>query len=34
MRIAFEDGQDWLIEVLEPHREQVAAQFAFALEDL
>ena len=31
MRLAFEDGADWLVEVLEHEREGVAAQAAFAL---
>jgi len=31
MRLAYEDGEDWLVGVLEPAREQAAAQAAFAL---
>jgi len=30
MRLACEDGEDWLVGVLEPAREQAAAQAAFA----
>ncbi len=32
MRIAFEDGEDWLVEMLEHERQETAAQAAFALE--
>lgn len=31
MRLAFEAGADWLVEVLEAERQQVAAQVAYAL---
>lgn len=31
MRLAFEEDADWLVEVLEGEREQVAAQAAYAL---
>lgn len=31
MRIAFEEGETWLVEVLEIERESVAAQIAFVL---
>ena len=31
MRLAYEEGEDWMVETLEPHRETVAAQAAFAL---
>ena len=31
MRLAFEAGAGWLVEVLEPERESVAAQTAFAV---
>ena len=31
MRLAYEDGQDWLVETLEPKREETAAQAAYAL---
>lgn len=31
MRLAFEEGADWLVETLEPHRVHVAAQAAYAL---
>ncbi len=31
MRLAFEEGADWLVETLEAEREQVAAQAAYAL---
>ena len=30
-RLAFQEGEDWLVEILEQGREQVAAQTAFAL---
>ena len=30
MRLAFEDREDWLVEVLEYERESVSAQAAFA----
>lgn len=33
MRIAYEDGSDWLVEILEHEREGASAQLAFALED-
>lgn len=33
MRIAYERGADWLVEVLEYERESASAQFAFALID-
>ncbi|CAA9431680.1 MAG: hypothetical protein AVDCRST_MAG28-1498 [uncultured Rubrobacteraceae bacterium] len=33
MRLAYEDGADWLVEVLEYERESASAQLAFALED-
>lgn len=31
MRLAFEEGYDWLVEVLEPSREKAAEQAAYAL---
>ncbi|MDP9479672.1 MAG: hypothetical protein M3R38_29090 [Actinomycetota bacterium] len=31
MRLAFEEGADWLVEALEPQRANVAAQAAYAL---
>lgn len=31
MRLAFEEGASWLVEILEPQREVVAAQVAYAL---
>jgi hypothetical protein len=31
MRLAFEEGANWLVEVLEREREGVAAQAAYAL---
>ncbi len=31
MRLAFEEGVDWLVEILEEERESVAAQAAYAL---
>ncbi len=31
MRLAFEAGADWLVETLEPEREKVSAQAAYAL---
>ena len=34
IRIAYEDGERWLVEVLEEHRESIAAQAAVALADL
>lgn len=33
MRLAYEEGADWLVEVLEHERESASAQLAFALED-
>lgn len=33
MRLAYEEGADWLVEVLEHEREAASAQLAFALED-
>ncbi len=33
LRLAFEDGESWLVEVLEYEREAVAAQAAYALRD-
>lgn len=33
MRLAYEWGADWLVEVLEYERESASAQLAFALED-
>ena len=33
MRVAYEEGADWLVEVLEYEREAAAAQLAFALVD-
>lgn len=33
MRIAFEEGETWLVEVLEIERESVVAQAAVALEN-
>lgn len=33
MRLAYGQGEDWLLEVLEPERESASAQLAFALED-
>lgn len=33
MRIAFEDGETWLVELLEYERESVAAQAAYALRE-
>ncbi len=33
MRVAYEEGADWLVEVLEYERESASAQLAFALED-
>ncbi len=32
MRIAFEDGEDWLVELLEDQRKETAARAAFASE--
>ncbi len=32
MRIAFEDGEDWLVEILEDQRQETAARAAFASE--
>lgn len=32
MRIAYDDGEDWLVEILEQLREEQAAQAAFASE--
>ncbi len=32
MRIAFEDGEDWLVELLEDQRQETAARAAFASE--
>jgi len=34
MRIAFENEEDWLVEVLEEEREAIVGQAAVALEDL
>jgi hypothetical protein len=34
MRFAYQEGEDWLVEVLEHHREQNSAQAAFALVEL
>ena len=31
MRLAFEEDADWLIEVLERRREELAAQVAYAV---
>ena len=31
MRLAYEDEASWMVEALEPHREKVAAQVAYAL---
>lgn len=31
MRLAFEEGADWLVEVLEPERAEISAQAAYAL---
>jgi hypothetical protein len=31
MRLAYEEGADWLVEALEEHRAYTAAQAAFAL---
>jgi hypothetical protein len=31
MCLTFEEGCDWLVEVLEPKRERAAAQAAYAL---
>lgn len=31
MRLAFEEGAPWLVEMLEPERESTAAQAAYAL---
>ena len=33
MRVAHEDGETWLVELLERERESVAAQAAYALRD-
>lgn len=33
MRLAYEEGADWLVEILEYEREGASAQLAFALED-
>lgn len=33
LRLAFEDGESWLVEVLELERESVAAQAAYALRE-
>lgn len=33
MRLAHEDGEDWLVEVLEYQRQEMAARAAFALRD-
>ncbi len=33
MRIAYDWGANWLVEVLEYEREAASAQLAFALED-
>ena len=33
MRLAYEEGADWLVEVLEYERESASAQLVFALED-
>ncbi|MDP9487946.1 MAG: hypothetical protein M3Q49_19505, partial [Actinomycetota bacterium] len=33
LRLAFEDGETWLVEVLELEREAVAAQAAYALRE-
>lgn len=33
LRLAFEDGESWLVEVLEYERESVAAQAAYALRE-
>ncbi len=33
MRIAFEDGEDWLVEILEYQRQETAARAACALEE-
>jgi hypothetical protein len=33
LRLAFEDGESWLVEVLELERESVAAQAAYAMRD-
>lgn len=33
MRLAYEEGADWLVEILEHEREGASAQLAFALED-
>lgn len=32
-RLAYEEGADWLVEILEYEREAASAQLAFALED-
>jgi hypothetical protein len=29
MRLAYEDGEDWLVEILEVERESVSAQLSF-----
>ena len=34
MRIAYEDGERWLVEVLEEYRQSIGAQAAVALADL
>jgi len=34
MRLAFQQGEDWLVEILEHQREMNAAQTAFALAHL
>jgi len=31
MRLAYEEGEAWLVEPLEKEREQIAAQAAYAL---
>ncbi len=33
MRLAFEDGEDWLVEILEYQRQETAARAACALEE-
>jgi hypothetical protein len=33
MRLAYQAGEDHLVEVLEPHRELASAQTAYALAD-
>jgi len=32
MRLAHEDGEDWLVEILEHERQELAARAAFACE--